>query len=111
MIQYTQPKPLFIMNYLYKQIVMGLLNEFNNGKKYQQKIKRGQYFGPILNDVIALACNKRNGEIIVFRSGMGNYSQPMLTVHVDETSLQVITLSNPEESPELREVQNTVYKI
>ncbi len=99
------------MNYLYKQIVMGLLNEFNNGRKYRQKIKRGHYFGPIINDVIALACNKRTGEILILHSGIGNYSQPMLTIHVDQTSLQVITLSSPEESPELKEVQNTVYNI
>jgi 2-hydroxy-3-keto-5-methylthiopentenyl-1-phosphate phosphatase len=99
------------MNNFYKQIVLGLINEFSNGRKYIGKIKKGHYFGPIINDALALACDKRNGEIIVFRSGMRNYSQPILTIHVDKTSLQVITLSNTEESPELKDVQNTVYKI
>lgn len=112
-IQYIQPKPLFTMNMniFYKEIVKGLINEFSNGRNYHQRIKRGQYFGPILNDQVALGLNKRTGEIAVFHSGIQEYVHPIIQIHVDQTSLQIYTLSTEIDFPNLSKIEGSVYKI
>ncbi len=111
MIQYFQPKPLFIMNYLYKQIVMGLIHEFSNGRKYREKIQRGRCFGPILNDQVALGCNKRTGEITVFHSGIREYVHPIIKINVDQNGLQIYTLTTKVNFPNLPRIETIVYKI
>ncbi len=98
------------MNIFYKEIVKGLINQFSNGN-YKKFVKRGQNFDLKLNEELVLEWNRREGDIFILHTGISQYVRPIMNIHVDQNSLHVITLSNSEESPELKDVQNTVYKI
>lgn len=98
------------MNIFYKEIVKGLINNFSNGN-YKKVVKRGQKFDLRLNEDLVLEWDRKEGDIFILQTEKYKYVRPLMNIHVDQASLNVITLSNSEESPELKEVQNTVYNI
>ena len=98
------------MNILYKQIVKGVIRNFSNGN-YKKVVKRGQKFDLRLNKAMVLEWERKEGNIFILQAENNRYVRPLMNIHVDQASLNVITLSNSEEYPGLKYLQDTVYNI
>ena len=98
------------MNNFYKQIVKGVIRNFSNGN-YKKFVKRGQKVDLRLNKDLVLELDEIEGDIFILQTEKYKYIRPIMNIHVGQESLSVITLSNSEEYPGLKYLQNTVYKI